>query len=204
MAEQSEQVTDLLARAETDAEALGELLALHRDRLRRMVRMRLDRRLEGRVDASDIIQEVHLEAVRRFAEFPGSKMPFNAWLGFLTRQRLAAVYRHHLGVQARDKRRELRLKSGNWPGVSSTALAAQLSGKLTSPTHAFEREENRALVQKALESMKPIDREVLCLRHYEHLTNLEVAAELGLEENAASRRHVRALMRLKKLLDKEQ
>ena len=172
-----------------------------REHLLRMVQLRLDPKLAGLVDASDVIQEVHLEAVRRFPDFPASNMPFSIWLRFLTHQRMAAIYRHHFGVQARDRGREIRLKQGTRPGVSSAALASRLGGKLTSPSLAVERDEDRARLQDALESMKPIDREILALRHYEHLTNLQVAAELGLEENAASRRYVRALMRLRKLLD---
>jgi RNA polymerase sigma-70 factor, ECF subfamily len=191
-----------MARAAQGEQRAWELLLdRYRDRLRRMVALRLDRRLQGRVDASDVIQEASLEAVRRLPEYlKNPKMPFYLWLRFLTGQRLIEQHRIHLGAKARDVLRELALYQGALPQTSSAALAAQLLGRLTSPSEAAIRAERRTLMQEALNSMDPTDREVLALRHYEQLSNSEVASVLGLEKSAASKRYARAVVRLKEIL----
>jgi len=187
--------------ARGDQEAWGQLLARHRDRLRRMVALRLDRRLQGRVDASDVIQEASLEAVRRLPEYlENPTMPFFLWLRFLTGQRLLEQHRIHLGAQARDAGREIALYHGALPETTSAALAAHLLGHLTSPSAAAIRAERRIRMQEVLNTLDPIDREVLALRHYEQLSNAEVAAVLGLDKSAASKRYARALVRLKEIL----
>jgi RNA polymerase sigma-70 factor (ECF subfamily) len=184
-----------------DQRAWGELLARHRDRLRRMVALRLDRRLQGRVDASDVIQEASLEAVRRLPEYlKNPTMPFFLWLRFLTGQRLMEQHRIHLGAKARDVGREIALYHGALPETTSAALAARLLGRLTSPSEAAIRAERRIRMQEALNSMDPIDREILALRHYEQLSNSEVAAVLGVDTSATSKRYARALVRLKEIL----
>jgi RNA polymerase sigma-70 factor, ECF subfamily len=192
----------LMARAAQGEQRAWELLLdRYRDRLRRMVALRLDRRLQGRVDASDVIQEASLEAVRRLPEYLNNpKMPFYLWLRFLTGQRLIEQHRIHLGAKARDVLRELALYQGALPQTSSAALAAQLLGRLTSPSEAAIRAERRTRMQEALNSMDPTDREVLALRHYEQLSNSEVASVLGLEKSAASKRYARAVVRLKEIL----
>jgi RNA polymerase sigma-70 factor, ECF subfamily len=198
-----ERETDrLMARAAQGEQRAWELLlAKHRDRLRRMVALRLDRRLQGRVDASDVIQEASLEAVRRLPEYlKNPKMPFYLWLRFLTGQRLIEQHRIHLGAKARDAVREIALYQGALPQTSSAALAAQLLGRLTSPSEAAIRAERRIRMQEALNSMDPTDREVLALRHYEQLSNSEVASVLGLDKSAASKRYARAVVRLKEIL----
>src|ERR1700722_7086059 len=130
-----------LARA-GDASALDELFARHRERLRRMVQMRLDWRLHGRIDASDVIQEAYLEATRRlpaYLEEPGT--PLFLWLRFLVGERLMILHRHHLGTKMRDARREVSLYRDALPEASSAALAAQLLGQQTSPSeHAVRAE----------------------------------------------------------------
>jgi RNA polymerase sigma-70 factor, ECF subfamily len=181
--------------------ALGELFAAHRERLRRMVQLRLDRRLQGRIDPDDVLQEAFLDAARRLGEYTANPAnpPF-IWLRYLTAQRLATLHRIHLGVKARDAGREVSLHSGPLPAADSRSLAAQLLGRLTTPSRAAIRAEVQIKIQDALNAMDPIDREILALRHFEELTNTETAAVLGLHKAAASNRYVRALRRLKDIL----
>jgi RNA polymerase sigma-70 factor (ECF subfamily) len=196
------ELTRLLRRsAQGDQAAWGELLERHRDRLRRMVMLRLDRRLQGRVDASDVLQEAYIEASRRLADYLGRPdMPFFVWLRFLVGQKLLEEHRRHLGVQARDAGREVALHQGALPEATSAALAAQLLGRLTSPSRAAQRAERKVLLEEALGRLDPLDREILALRHFEQLTNGEAAAVLGLDRSAASKRYARALVRLKDAL----
>ena len=122
---------------EGDTRALGDLLAAHRDRLRLMVRLRLDRRLQGRIDPSDVVQDAYLEAAERFPDYArDASMPFFLWLRFLTAQRLMILHRRHLGTQGRDASREVSLDRGAVPEAPSAVLAAQLIGRRTSPSHA--------------------------------------------------------------------
>jgi RNA polymerase sigma-70 factor (ECF subfamily) len=184
-----------------DQTAWGELLARYRDRLRRMVALRLDRRLQGRVDASDVIQEATLEASRRLAEYSQNPtMPFFLWLRFLTGQRLLEQHRRHLGAQGRDAGREISLYRGAMPETTTAALAAQLLGRHTSPSQAAVRAERKIRLQEALNSLEAVDREMLALRHFEQLSNGEAAQVLGLDKSAASKRYARALIRLKDIL----
>src|SRR5262245_19654730 len=195
--------TDQLLRraAQGDHQVWGALLERHRKRLRRMVALRLDRRLQGRIDASDVIQEACLEASTRLPEYLRQPpMPFFLWLRFLAGQKLLELHRHHLGAQMRDAGREVALYRGSLPGVSSAALAAQLLGHDTRPSEAAVRAERKIRLQEALNSMDPLDREVLALRHFEHCNNAEAAQVLGLQESAASKRYVRALKKLKEIL----
>lgn len=182
-----------------DPEALGALLEQDRGRLQRMVRLRIDRRLLKRVDVSDVIQEVHLDAARRIGEYvDGPAMPFYLWLRLLTSQKLVDLYRHHLGTGRRDLRREVTLAP--FVEATSVALAEQLAGSLSTPSRAADRAEVQARVREALEELDPIDREVLALRHFEQLPNDETAQALGIEVSAASKRYVRALKRLGEVL----
>jgi RNA polymerase sigma-70 factor (ECF subfamily) len=202
MTENSSQTDRLLqAAAQGDNEKWGALLTQHRERLRRMVALRLDRRLQGRIDASDVIQEAYLEASARLAEYlKQPPMPFFLWLRFLTSQKLLELHRHHLGAQARDAGREVSLYRGALPEASSADLAAQLLGHLTRPSEAAIRAEMKIRLQDALNSLEPLDREVLALRHFEHLSHAETAQTLGIQESAASKRYLRALKKLKEIL----
>ena len=194
---------ELLRRAlEGDEPALAALFDGSRDRLRKMIRLRLDRRLSGRVDTSDVLQDAYLDVRRRFAEYARdpSAMPFHLWLRLVAGQRLTDVHRHHLGAQMRDAGCEVSLHRGPFPQADSMSLAAQLLGKLTSASKAAIRVEHKLIVQGALNSMDPIDREVLAIRHFEHLSNDETALVLGLSKSAASNRYIRALTRLKEIL----
>jgi RNA polymerase sigma-70 factor (ECF subfamily) len=183
-------------------QALADFFADQRPRLRRMVRLRMDRRLQGRLDPSDVLQEVFLEATRRLPELqaqPG--LPPHLWLRLLTGQRLLILHRHHLGAQMRDAGQEVSLYNGAFPPVTSASLAAQLLGRQSSPSQAAMRAEMQVRLQEALNNLEPLDREVLSLRHFEELSNGEVALLLGLSKAAASNRYVRALSRLKAALD---
>jgi RNA polymerase sigma-70 factor (ECF subfamily) len=174
----------------------------YRDRLRRMVAVRLDERLLGRVDPSDVIQEAYLEAAKRMSEYTRepSPMPFFLWVRFLTLQQLQLAHRKHLGVHARDAAREVSIHGGAVPEASSAALAAQLLGRDTRASEAAILAERKLRLQTALEKMDPVDREVLALRNFERLSNGETARVLGLSDSAATKRYVRALRRLKDVL----
>ncbi len=192
----------LHAAAGGDTGSLGLLLDCDRDRLRRMVALRLDRRLAGRVDPSDVIQDAQLEAARRLPEFLEHRsMPFFLWLRLITGQRIAQLHRLHLGAQMRNASREVSLQRHPLPEASSAALAANLMGRLTDPPDAVVRAEVKVRLQEALNAMDPLDREVLALRHFEQLSNAEAAIELGVTEEAAKKRHLRAVKRLRAVLE---
>ena len=195
-----EEVPDeLLSRAATgESAAVAELFGVYRRRLKRMVSMRLNRHLQGRLDDSDIVQEAYLEAAKRLAEYVRDRpLPFYLWLRHITGQKLIDAHRRHLGAKMRDAACELSLHHGAMPAATSLSLAAQLLGRLTSPSLAAAKAELRVRVQAALNEMDPTDREVLALRHFEQLTNAEVAQTLLINESTASTRYLRALKRLK-------
>jgi RNA polymerase sigma-70 factor (ECF subfamily) len=183
------------------SEELAESFARHREQLWRMVYLRLDRRLQARVDPSDVLQDAFLEATARHGEYRAKPtMPLFLWLRFLVGQRLLLVHRQHLGVKARDAGRDVSLYQGALPEATSESLAAHLLGHLTSPSQAAARAELQLRLQQVLNGMETIDREVLALRHFEQLSNKETAHVLGIQERAASNRYVRALRRLKEVL----
>jgi RNA polymerase sigma-70 factor (ECF subfamily) len=194
---------DILRRLDLgDEGALTELFARHRERLRRMVRLRLDRRLQGRIDSSDVLQEAGLEVARRARDYLERRtMPPYLWFRFLTGQALLGLHRHHFGAQMRDAAHEVSLRHPGPPHATSVSLAEMLLGRLTSPTLAARRAEMQIRLQDVLNAMEPLDREVVALRHFEELSNSEVAQVLGLSKSAASNRYLRALGRLKKMLD---
>jgi RNA polymerase sigma-70 factor (ECF subfamily) len=196
------QADDLLSRARAgDSRALADLFDLYKARLRYMVRLRLDRRLAGRLDASDVLQEAYLEADRRFADYlRDPSIPVFLWLRLVTGQKLTDLHRHHLGAKMRDAGMEVSLHRGALPQASSVSLAELLLGRLTSPTRAARRAEMQLRLQEVLNRMDPIDREVLVLRHFEELSNAEVAEALGLQKTATSNRYIRALKRLNRAM----
>jgi len=202
MSTDSPETSELLRRAgQGDAQALGELFAQHGPRLRRTVQLRMDRRLVGRIDPSDVLQETYLEVAKSLADYlKDPQLPFFLWLRFLTGRKLRALHRHHLGAAARDARREVGLGAEALPPASSESLAADLLGQDTSPSQAMIRAELQARLQDVLEGMEPLDREVLVLRHFEQLSNAETAASLGITTSAASKRFIRALERLRTIL----
>lgn len=184
-----------------DDRAWDRLMSAHRSKLRRMVALRMDRRLQGRVDPSDVIQEAYIDAARRLNEYARAPaMPFFLWLRYLTQQRLVEQHRRHLGAKGRDAGREISLYRGALPETTTADLAAHLLGRLSSPSHAAIRAEQKIKLQEALNSLDPIDREILALRHFEQLSNGETAEVLGLDKSTASKRYTRALVRLKDVL----
>jgi RNA polymerase sigma-70 factor (ECF subfamily) len=177
------------------------LVKRYRARLRRLVAFRLDPRLQGRVDASDVVQDVCLEAWEHLGSYVSqADTPFFLWLRAVAVHTLLDLHRHHLGARMRDARREVALHHGPLPGASSADLAARLLGRLTRPSEAAVRAEMTVRLQTALNAMDSIDREVLALRHFEQLTVAETASVLGIKEKAAGMRYVRALRRLKEIL----
>jgi RNA polymerase sigma-70 factor (ECF subfamily) len=192
--------TDLLDRLrDGDQPALAALYDRHRDKLRRMVQVRLDPRLKGRVAASDVLQEAYIDALKRFPHyFEKPDQPFFGWLRLIVGQRLADVHREHLAAKKRDVRHELAF---GHPSGSAACLASCVAGALTSPSGAAARNEDVARLESALNELDDIDREILLLRHFEELSNAETATVLGLQAPAASKRYVRALARLKQIME---
>jgi RNA polymerase sigma-70 factor (ECF subfamily) len=184
-----------------DRSAVAELFERHRGRLEQMVRLRLDHRLQGRLDPADVLQEAYLDLARRLPEYLAHPtLPFYLWLRLLTCQKMVDLHRHHLGAKTRDAGLEVSLQRGAPPQASSESLADLLLGQLTSASEAAIRAETQERVQEALGAMDPIDREVLVLRHFEMLSNEEAAQVLGIKPSAASNRYLRALKRLKEIL----
>jgi RNA polymerase sigma-70 factor, ECF subfamily len=185
-----------------DSPALGELFERHRGRLEVMLRLRMDRRLQGRLDPADVLQEAFLDVARRFPEYLAAEepLPFYLWMRLLTGQKLAELHRRHLGAKMRDAGLEVTLYRGPMPRASSASLAELLMGRLTTASRVAIRGETQLRVQEALNRMDPMDREVLVLRHFELLNNEETARTLGIKPSAASNRHIRALRRLEGIL----
>lgn len=194
---------DLVRQARNnDQEALAELFGKHRDRLRNMVRLRLNPRLAGRVDASDVIQEAYLEAARVLKEYlDNPQIPFFLWLRHLAGQKLIEAHRRHLGSQKRGADREVSLQRGAIPGANSESMAIDLIGRIATPSLISMKAEMKSQLEQILDGMDPTDREVLVLRHFEHLTNTETAQVLGIDKSAASKRYIRALERIQQTME---
>jgi RNA polymerase sigma-70 factor, ECF subfamily len=193
--------SDLLRRFQAGENAAwGELLMRHQERLRRMIRLRMDPRVAARVDTADVMQESFLQAtLRRDEFFRKSQLPFFVWLRLLTVQKLAEMHRHHLGVQSRDAARDVSLFARpSWN--DSVELAELVSANLTSPSEHASRQELVLLLQSLLAGLDPNDQEIIALRNFEQLSNAEAAHVLGIGESACSSRYVRALSRLTKSL----
>jgi len=187
--------------ASGDNSSWGTVLQRHEDKLRRMIGFRMDPRLQGRIDTSDVVQEVYLAASRSLPDYLRQPaMPFFLWLRGIAGNKLLELHRHHLGTSMRDARREVSLYRGSLPATTSAALAAHLLGRLSRPSEAAVRVEMKVRLQEALNQIDPVDREVLALRHFEHLTNAEAAEVLGIKEAAAGKRYLRALERLRETL----
>lgn len=184
-----------------DREVLGELFGLHRARLWRMVRFRMDRRLLARVDPDDILQEAFLVGSRRIESFLSERgASLFIWLRLIVMQTLCDMYRHHVGAQMRDVRRDVPLEPNGDGSRTSVCLAVLLAGTITSPSQAAVALELMARLEQAIGSMAQIDQEIIALRHFEDLTNLETAEVLAITPQAASNRYVRAIARLKEIL----
>ena len=188
----------LEAAAQGDYAALAELFDSFRPRLVRMIHLRLDRRLQRRIDPLDVVQDTFLAVRRKFPSYIAErKLPFFLWLRLETGQKLIDLHRFHLGAQMRDAGQEVSLHAGDLPSVESVTIAEQLLGRFTSASHAAMRAELKVMVQNVLNEMEPNDREMLVLRHFEELSNSEAAVTLGISATAAYNRYVRAIRRLK-------
>ncbi len=184
-----------------DRRALAELFQQHRDRLRRMVELRMDTRLHGRIDASDVLQDGFLDLAHRVDSYLSDpSLPVFLWLRRIVCDRLAMVHRHHLGTQMRDVSQEVSLYRDPMPQTSSAALVSMLLGRLTTPSNAAIRAEQILKVQEAVNSLDPLDREIVALRHFEQLSRAETAEVLGISEEAGAKRYIRALKKLKTIL----
>ena len=189
--------------ADGDPGARDGLLARHRDRLRKMVAWRLDRRLAARVDPSDVVQEVLLEASRKMDRYLGEQpLPFFPWLRSLAGEHLATLHRRHVRTRGRSVLRE---EAGvlHLPDESAAELASRLVTSSTSPSQRALRQELRERVQQALGRLSERDREVLVLRNLEQLSVADTAEVLRISAGAVKVRHLRALERLRALLDEE-
>jgi RNA polymerase sigma-70 factor (ECF subfamily) len=190
--------SNLLQRARHgDPQATSDLLSKYHDRLRKMVRLRLDRRLCGQVDPSEIVLQATLDAVRRMSEYhePHSA-GFYLWLRSLAGEKLVDAHRRHLGAQEAGAGHEVSLYRGAMPEANSMALAAQLLGRSTT----VYRADMQLKVQEAMNSLDPMDREVLVLRHFEHLSIQETAQVMEVKTAEASARYIAALKRMQQVL----
>jgi len=187
---------ELIRRAASgDREAVDRLLARHRDRLRRMVAIRMDKRLAARLDPSDIVQDALNDASRKLLDYlQHQPLPFYPWLRQLAWKRLIAEHRRHIGAKSRTVTREEH-DAMPLPDHSASQLAAQLLSRDTSPSGRLIRKELGAKVQQMLSQMSPPDREVLVLRYLEQLSTAETAAVLGLTVDGVKSRQRRALVR---------
>jgi len=183
-----------------DRLAREQLLAGHRDRLRQMIAVRMDRRLAARVDPSDVVQDVLAVATRDLSDYLRNRpMPFYPWLRKLAWERLIELQRQHLVARKRSVARE-EFGIPELPDESAAVLAERLLSQNSSPSDVLIREEMRQRVRGALERLAPRDREVLILRYLEQLSPAEVGAVLGVKEGAVKTRQTRALVRLGELL----
>jgi RNA polymerase sigma-70 factor (subfamily 1) len=182
-------------------QALAAVFSHYRERLRCIVHFRLDYRVAGRVSDSDVLQETYLAAAKRLGHFSKQQeMPAFLWLRLLIGQQLIDLHRQHLQAEMRDVRKEISLQQSAPSPHTSMAIAAQLVGSMTAVSEVFARAERIERLEAMLNQMDPIDREVIALRHFEELSNVETAEVLGIERAAASKRYIRAMSRLGELM----
>lgn len=188
---------------ESREEALAEMYSLVRERLRRVIDFRLDYRLGGRVSQSDVLQDTYVRAAQRIDSYlQKPEMPFFVWLRLEANQRLHEIHRFHFGAEKRDIRREVKLgaKGGERAGETSVQLAAHIVAQMTSASGLFQKAQQIEALEKTLSEMNDTDREVIALRHFEELSNIETAKVLDIAPEAASKRYIRALKRLKEIM----
>jgi RNA polymerase sigma-70 factor (ECF subfamily) len=197
------QTIELLDRAgQGDAAAVNGLLERHRAALRRMVELRLDRQVQRRVDASDVVQDVLVDASRRLSEYLATrKLPFHLWLRQMARDRIIDAHRRHKVASRRSVDREQSMAAPAFADQSAIDLMGQLRDRELTPAAAATRHELELRFQAAVDRLDEPDREVIAMRHFEQLSNKEVAQALGLSEPAAGMRYLRALRRLRAMFD---
>jgi RNA polymerase sigma-70 factor (ECF subfamily) len=186
-----------------EAAASEQLLMRHRERLRHMVSVRLDRRLAARVDPSDVVQETLAVAAKKLPGYLRDRpLPFYPWLRSIAWERVVKLHQKHLQAQRRSVAREA-LSLPGLPDQSALDLATRLIDSATSPSLCLEKKELRERVRLALTRLRESDREILVLRYLEQLSNKEIAAALGISEGALKMRHLRALTSLKSILSEQ-
>ncbi len=184
-----------------DDGAVNRLLDRHRNALHRMIQLRLDQKIQGRVDVSDVVQEVLVEASRRLPRYLDNPvMAFHLWVRQIAKDRIIDAHRRHRGSAKRSVDREQSLAVPAATDQSTYDLAAQIRDPELTPAAAATRQEMAQLVEQALGRLGEQDCEVIIMRHYEQLSNAEIAEALGLTEPAASMRYLRAVRRLKQAL----
>jgi RNA polymerase sigma-70 factor, ECF subfamily len=188
----------LLERArDGDPSAFDLLFERHRERLRRTIAMRIDRRIVARVDASDVLQETCLEAFRRLPKYlDREEMPFFLWLHWIAREKLLTLHRLHLGAEKRTVRYEAPLL----PLDTSAQFVSGLMGRIPTPSQELARAELAEKLRMALGQLDRDDRDLILWRHFERLSAREMARLLRISEVAAGKRYIRAVTRLRKLL----
>ncbi|MDG2223760.1 MAG: sigma-70 family RNA polymerase sigma factor [Rubripirellula sp.] len=183
-----------------DPQALADVFSHFRQQLERIVRFRLDYRLAARVSDSDVMQETFIAAAKRLDHFSNHpEMPPFLWLRLIVGQQLIDLHRRHFKTEMRDIRKEVSLQQTISPNTS-LALAAKLAGPMISMSEIVAQAERIERLETVLNEMDPIDREVIALRHFEELSNLDTAQVLGIKPSASSKRYLRAMTRLGELM----
>lgn len=202
---ESDQTQELLGSAkEGNEEAVNRLLEKHRDPVRRLVQMRLDRKVQQRVDVSDVVQEVMVEASGRLRDYlENPVMAFHLWLRQIAWDHMIDTYRRHRVSAKRNMDREQAMAIPTGYDDSAIELAGQLRDPNMTPQQIASQKEIAAQVEAAIDQLGEQDREIVMMRHYEHLSNLEIAEALHLNPPAASMRYLRAVRRLRELLEEQ-
>lgn len=183
-------------------DTLEQMFTEHRARLKRLIAFRIDPMLKRRVDESDVIQDAFVEACRKFESYKNApSIPPFLWLRLIVSEAVIDIHRRHLGVQARDPRRETYERGNAFGHTTVLSLANQLIGDFTPPHIAISRQETLKRLQRFLEELAPIDREILALRHGEQLTREEISEVLNISPATAAKRYVRALSRIRKRME---
>lgn len=197
-----DQTDRLLADARAnESGAADKLLGEFREPLRKMIGLRLDPALARRVDASDIVQDVLLEANQRLTEYLAKPdMPFHLWLRHLAQDRIIDTHRRHRLAQRRSIDREQPIARPAWAEESSASLVQHLIDHDRTPASEAMIAELRHRLADAIDQLGDDDREIILMRHQELLSNQETATALGLTEAAASMRYLRAVRRLRAVL----
>jgi len=200
---QSEPTQELLAGAKQgNADAVNNLMDRHRDSLRRMVQMRLDHKIQRRVDVSDVVQDVLVEANRRLQDYLANPvMPFHLWLRQIAQDRIIDAHRRHRGSARRSVDKEQPLLVAGADDHSTMQLVAQLCDPGMTPGALATQAEMVQAVERAITKLNDQDCEIIIMRHFEQLSNQEIAQALSLTEPAASMRYLRAIKRLRELLN---
>lgn len=197
------QTAALIERAkEGNPQAVESLLDRHRDGLRRMIQLRLDQKIQRRVDVSDVVQEVLIEASRRLKDYLDNPiMAFHLWVRQIAKDRIIDAHRRHRVSAKRSIDREQPLVVNGDNDHSTMELAGALCDPSLTPAAAATQREIAKQIEAAIELLPSIDQEILLMRHYEQLSNQDIAAALELTEPAASMRYLRALRRLREIID---